>query len=463
MLLVETTSRGHFSTSQLSSQLAAPRNATHSPSPVLAIRFPMLLACVALWGCKTAPAEAPDAAPSPQATAEPALLANPPLAPTANPADVDAGHTPEPLRGDQGLAPDVWREPSVREGGLREASRDPRGPLGYTLQATIRTGEGPAAPRGPEVNVGAIDAAKRRSEARMSIAFSQGRARFLLQGGAFVLPPATELRSRSDRYGHLLFLPGEDVYRVVESGSLRALLGERRLDVAPLSPAEVAPAGESVRRLGLRTRRVDVSTRAARAVLEIATVHDAGDGGPLVCRFLLDLMSAPPSIAVCAADEVPLHAELRWTTQGSLVFDATSIARTLDLAPQDMAAPPASVSFTAAAPPPSPAELLVPRAELAAFRTGPVDVPIPGGVAAGRPAPEAGLSLSNTTDELRVVWVDGVPVAWVGPGERMLLPGLLRGRYALQWRTMLGDAWDPGALVTCPGASEAGATRAAGP
>jgi hypothetical protein len=428
-----------------------------------ALRSSLLVVCVALASCKSVPAEGSGAAPSPQATAEPAVLANPPLAATTSAPELDAGRAPEPLRGDQGLPPDIPREPSVREGGARESARDPRGPQGYTMQATIRTGEGPAAPRAAEVNVGVIDAAKRRSEAKVSIAFSQGRARFVLQSGAFVLPVSTELRSRADRYGHLLLLPGEDVYRVVEPGSLRALLGERRLDVAPLSPAEVTPGGESARRLNLKTRRVEVSTRAAKAVLEIATVHDAGDGGPLVCRFLLDLMSAPPPIAVCTTDEVPLHAELRWTTQGSLSFDATSLARAQDLAPQDMAAPPASVSFTASAPPTSPAELLVQRAELAAFRTAPVDVQPGVGAAGGHPPPEAGLALSNATDELRVVWVDGVPVAWVGPGERMLLPGLVRGRYTLQWRTMLGDAWDPGTLVTSPGLSEVGGTRSAGP
>jgi hypothetical protein len=104
----------------------------------------------------------------------------------------------------------------------------------------------------------------------------------------------------------------------------------------------------------------------------------------------------------------------------------------------------------------------VQRAELAAFRTAPVDLP-PSSGPPGHPTPEGGLALSNATDELRVVWVDGVPVAWVGPGERMLLPGLLRGRYAVQWRTVLGDAWDPGSLVTSPGTSEIGAARAAGP
>src|ERR1700678_3936630 len=111
---------------------------------MLFLRSATLAACVALAACKTtAPAEAPDAAPSPQATAEPALLANPPLASTTSGSELDAAHTPEPLRGDQGLPADVPREPSAREGGAREGARDPRGPFGYVLQATIRTGEGP--------------------------------------------------------------------------------------------------------------------------------------------------------------------------------------------------------------------------------------------------------------------------------------------------------------------------------
>jgi hypothetical protein len=435
-------------------------------------RAPRLLAAIALSAfglfalpaCKTAsPSDAPDAAPSPQATAEPALLANPPLPATTNAGSVDAGHTPEPLRGDQGLPADVAHDAPARDASAKEGARDPRGPLGYTMEAIVRAGEGPPPPHAPEVNLGAIEAAKRRSEPRMEIALSQGRARFVLQGGAFVLPVGTELRSRSDRYGHLVLLPGEEVYRVVEPGSLRALLGERRLDVAPLSSADVTPGGDGARRLNLRTRRVDVSTRAAKAFLEIASVRDAGDGGPLVCRFLLDLISAPPSIAVCAADEVPLHAELRWTTAGTFVFDATSLARVVDLAASDMAAPPSNASFTAAPPPSPAAELLVQRAELAAFRTAPVDVPAPPGAPAGRPPLEPGLALSNASDELRIVWIDGVPVAWVGPGERLLLPGLVRGRYALQWRTMLGDAWDPGSVVTSPGTSEVGAARAAAP
>ncbi len=416
---------------------------------------------IALTACRGASVEPPDAAPSPQATAEPAPFANPPVAPTAAAADVEAGPAPEPLRSDRGLLPDTPREASARDGGTKEGVRDPRGPNGYTLQVILRTGEGPPAPKAPEVNVAVIEGARRRTEAKLAIAISPGRARFTVTGSGFVLPQGTELRSRSDRYGHLLLWPGENSYRVAEPGSLRALLGERRLDVAPISPADLGGGGEGGRRLNLSTRRIDVSTRAAKATFEVTTLRDAGDGGCLVYRFLLDLMNAPPSTPACTTDDVPLHAELHWTTQGSLAFDVTSITRTNDLAVQDMAAPPPSLIFSGAPPPTSPAELLVQRGDLGSFRTGPIDVPLAATRDATRPPPEAGLLLLNSTDELRLAWIDGVPAAWVGPGARLLLPWLARGRYALQWRTALGDAWEPAVTAFAPGVSEVGGTRSA--
>jgi hypothetical protein len=422
---------------------------TPTPAPTLALALALALAA-----CK---GSAPDAqgalggaAPSPQATAEPAPFTNPPSPPNAGTL-ADAGPSPESLRTDLVVPPDVPRELLAREAG----SRDTREVPGYSMLAVLRTGEGPAALRAPEVNNAAIDAARRRAEARLAIDMSQTRARFVLTGGGFVLPQGTELRARLDRYGHLLLWPGEDTYRVAEPGSLRALLGERRLDVAPLSRGEVVDGGEGPRRLNLRTRRKEVSTRAAKATLEVATVHDVDDGGALVCRMLLDLMSASPSTAACENDEVPLHAELRWTTQGALTFDVTSIVHRSDLVAQDLETPPATLAFTPSPPPDSPAETLVPRSELAAFRTAPIEIP---------PAPPRerehedapGLTLLNSTDQLRVVWIDGAPAAWVAPGARLVLSSLLHGRYVVQWRTFLGDAWEPPATVVIPGTSEAG-------
>jgi hypothetical protein len=303
------------------------------------------------------------------------------------------------------------------------------------------------------VNFAAIDAAKRKTEPRLTIEAGTSRARFVLIGG-FVLPPGTELRSRADRYGHLLLWPGENTVRIVQPGALRALLGERRLDVAPVAPAEARSSGDGPRRLNLRTRRVEVSTRAAKATIEVATVRDLGEGGALVCRFLLDLMGAAPSTTACEADEIPLHAELRWTTRGALVFDASSLVRPADLSAQDLAVPPPSVSWVSSPPPAEAAETLVPRPEIAAFRSAALDLPPRPPRDGQAPAPEIGLVLVNSSDELRVAWLDGAPIGWIAPGGRLAIPTLLRGRYSFQWRTFLGDGWEPPDLVVVPGTVE---------
>ncbi|HXN32374.1 MAG TPA: hypothetical protein VN894_10950 [Polyangiaceae bacterium] len=420
-----------------------------------AIRKPIggaALPLVLVFACKGAAFDPLDAAPSPQASAEPAPLANVPA--TATNIGADAGPPPEALRSDRPLATDVPRE-TARELGPKESVRDARELSGYTVQAVLRTGEGAPPPKAPEINLSAIEAARHKTEAHIAIDASQTRARFVLSGG-FVLPQGAQLRARNDRYGHLVMWPGESSYRVAEPGALRALLGERRLDVAPLSPATIFARGEGTRRLNVRTRRVEISTRAAKAALELASFRDAGEGGVLVCRMLLDLMNAPPSTAACAADEMPLHADLRWTTQGALTFDVTSIARRADLVAQDLAAPPPATAFESSPLPEPPGETLVSRGELAAFRSAPVDVGPSSAPDAQPGAPDAGLLVVNSSDQLRVVWVDGVAVAWVAPGGRELLTSLLRGRYALQWRTFLGDAWEPPRMISVPGSSDIG-------
>jgi hypothetical protein len=432
-------------------------------------RYAMALALLfssAPIACRGVAFDPLDAAPSPQASAEPTPLANDPTAATN--AGADAGTPPEPLRSDRPLPTDAPHE-ATRELGTdstssaspqrgphpREAARDAKELAGYALQAVVRTGEGAPAPKGTEINLLAIEAAKRKTEARIAIEASQTRARFTFWGG-FVLPQGAELRARVDRYGHLLMWPGESTYRVAEPGALRALLGERRLDVAPLSPATVRSSGEGARRLSLHTRRVEVSTRAAKATLELASLRDAGDGGVLVCRLLLDLMNAPPSTAACAVDDVPLHAELRWTTQGALTFDVTSFVRRGDLVAQELAAPPPSAVFEMGPPAALPGESLVTKADLAAFRSAPVEVALPAARDTQPRAPDAGLLIVNSSDELRVAWIDGVAVAWVAPGGSEWLASLVRGRYVLQWRTFLGDSWEAPRTIAVPGSSEIG-------
>ena len=364
---------------------------------------------------------------------------------------LDSGRVPETLRGEIALAPDA-----LRESAARDPSRDAKELAGYAVQASIRTGDGPPAPKGPDVNTLGIEAARRKMEVRVAIDVSQARARFTFSGG-IVLPQGTELRSRIDRYGHLVFLPGEDTYRVVEPGALRALLGERRLDVAPLSPAEIALAGEGAHHQGMRTRRVDVTTRAAKGSLELGALRDSGEGGALVCRMLLDLMSAAPSTAACATDEMPLHAELRWKTRGGLLFDVISVVRRPSFPAQDLAVPPSTAAFVSTPLPLPPAETLLSRPDLASFRAAPGEVPPAAGRAPVSPAPDSGLLLVNSTDELRLAWLDGVPIAWVAPGGQESIPSLAHGRYTLQWRTFLRDAWEPPETISIPGTSYIGA------
>jgi hypothetical protein len=418
---------------------------------------------IGLAGCRGAPVETVDAAPSPQASAEPAPLANVGAAASAaatTASGVDGSIPPEALRGDRELPADVPHE-VARELGAKDVPRDPKELAGYELQVVLHMGEGPPAAKGPEVNGNAIDAARHKTEVHMLVEASQTRARFVLQSG-FVLPVNTELRARSDRYGHVLLWPGEDTYRVAEPGAMRALFGERRLDVAPVSPVETTGSGDGARRLNVRTRRVDLSTRAAKATFEIAAFKDAGDGGALVCRLLLDLMGGPPAASPCGNDEVPMHAELRWTTQGALTFDVTSITPRRDLAGQDLAAPPAADAFVQGAPPVPPGEAMLGKADLAAMRNGPVDVPVARGADAQAPLPDSGLVLANATDGLKVAWLDGVPIAWVTPGGSVALPSLLRGRYVLQWRSFLGDAWEAPQTVVVPGRSDLGSVEPGG-
>jgi hypothetical protein len=166
--------------------------------------------------------------------------------------------------------------------------------------------------------------------------------------------------------------------------------------------------------------------------------------------MLLDWMGASPSTPLCGIDDVPLHAEFHWTTRGALFFDATSIVRRLDIAPADLAAPPSAANFVAGPLPPQGADVLLTPAELALLHNGSPDA-------------RGVLKLYNSTDELRFVLLDGAPVAWVGPGARVELPPISKGRYNVEWRTFFGDAMDPPVGTAVPGTSESGALDAGSP
>lgn len=402
-----------------------------------------LIGVGAVGSCSTpvATTGTPDAQASPQASAMPAPLANTPTA-TASAVVVvmpEGGPPPVPLRGDVPLGADTVGRDAV----------------GYTLSAVMKQGDLSGPLRAPEVNTAGLDAARKKTELRLAIDLSSSRMRVAMLGTGWVVPPDTELRARSDRYGHVVVWSGGATYRPLAPGTLRALIGERRFDVAPITPAEVTPRDDVGRRIGIRTRKVEVATRAAKATFEIGRVPDLGDGGVLLCRLLLDLMNAPPSTALCADGELPVRAELRWTARGSIGFELTGVLKRdkADLATSSLLVPPSGAVFASAPLPVAGVQSTLAPTELAAFRSAPVEIP-------GAHANHDGLVVANATDQLRVLHLDGIPVAWAAPGTKDVLPGIARGRYIVQSRTFLGETFDVPVTQIVPGVVQLGASDA---
>ena len=405
------------------------------------------IALLAVGSCKGPPGAAegpPDATatPSPQASAMPAPLAN---TPTSSPSATvivtpEGGPPPVPFRGDTPLAADTLARETV----------------GYTLSAVMKQADLSGPPRAPEVNAAGLDAARKKTELRLAIELAPSRMRVALLGAGWMLPAETELRARSDRYGHVVVWPGGGAYRPLAPGTLRALIGERRFDVAPVTPAEVVLKDDVGKRIGVRTRKVEVATRAAKATFEIGRAADLGDGGVLLCRMLLDLMNAPPSTALCGDGEFPLRAELRWTMRGSIAFEVTGVLKRekVELPTSSLLVPPPSAMFAGGLFPIAGVQASLSPPDLAAFRNGPVEMPsVPHGNGDG-------LVVFNASDQVRVLHVDGIPVAWVAPGAKDVLSGLQRGRYIVQLRTFLGDSFEPPVTQTVPGLVQLGGTDA---
>jgi hypothetical protein len=393
-----------------------------------------------LAACKSqTPSGDPDAQASPQALATPAPLSSI-AAPTASAlvTTLDAGPPPVPLRFDQALPADSL--------GAKEL-------IGYTLDAVFHPIDPPPAPKGPEIAQAALDSLRKKTEPRLTLDVGAGRLRAALVSPGFVLPAGTEIRARSDRFGQILVSPDGTNYRVLSPGVLRALLGERRLDVSPMSGAEVAPRGEG-QRLGFKTRKVDVTTRAGKGSFELAKLADAGESGMVLARLLGSLLDAPPATTIAFDGEVPIRLELIWTTgekgpRAGLLFEVTNVVRRTDIAPRDLATPPYQASFIASSLPSHSAEMLASPADVSAIHNGP-----PNAEARGN------LVLTNGTDVLRYAYLDGAPIAWLTPRARIELPNLVKGKYQLVWRSFLGDVVEPVRVVEVPGANDASGSDA---
>lgn len=427
-------------------------------------RVALALATLTLAGCdpprKPREIASSDAGASPNASILPAPLA-------ADSPELDAGGAdggPQGLRfTPTGLAimPDAGAPPPELLRTDAPMPADPpaaREQAGVTLQASFRWRDVPSPPKTPTVSAEGLKAAQKVTTLSWKVDLTEaGRMRVVFTSRALPLPERTEIRARADRYGSILLWPNSTHYRVLAPGTLRTILGERRVDVTPLSSISPAAKG-SGRRLGLATRKLELSSPLGRLELELAKVPETGEGGPLLCRALGELIGLTPKVAVCQAGEVPLGASYEWPDGGGLTVEVTTLTRRADLAPADLVMPPAGAAFSDSGLPIAPAGIFLTREELARLRTA-SDEPTPRDQTG---APGEGFIAVNPSDILRYLLVDGVPVVAVPAASETYVIGTLGGRYVVQWRTFLGDAVSPPTTVGLPARITYGVTADAG-
>lgn len=345
----------------------------------------------------------------------------------------DAGPPPpETLRGDMALS--------------AEPPPPPRDVSGVTLDMAFRLRDVPPPPKAPEVSLEGIKEAQKLTSLSLKVDLADtGRMRMVFASRALPFAMRTEIRARTDRYGHVLLWPNLGGFRVIPPGALRTALGELRVDVTPLSAGTVKAQGEG-KRLGVGTRKLELSSNIATLKLELGKVSDAGEGGMLLCRALVEIAGIDPKTSACQAGEVPLLASYAWSGGGGVGLEVLAINKRSDLAANDMLMPPPGVAYRAAGLPIAPDGIFLTREELKAFRTA-------ASAASSVVEPDApgeGFLAGNFSDMLLYLLIDGVPVAAVPAGVERYLIGTQRGRYSVQWRTFLGEKVMPAQPVDFP-------------
>jgi hypothetical protein len=401
------------------------------------------LAGSGLGGCEpsAAPPGQSDASASPNASILPAPLATEPPDLVDGGAD-DGGRAPSGIAADASgrlLVPDAGAAPpeSLRPSTPIAAEQVPflQDAPGVTLDAVFRWRDVPAPPRAPEVSGDGLREAQKLTALTLKIDLTAGgRMRAELTGRAFPLPAHTELRARTDHYGNLVLWPNATEYRVIPPGALRIVLGERRVDVTPLSTGTVRPQGEG-KRLGVTVRKLELASTIATVKLELGKVPESGEGGMLLCRALVELGGVDPKSPACQPGEVPLAASYAWQEGGGISFEVGALAKRTDLPAASLLVPPPGVRHAPSGLPATPQGIFLSREELAAFRTAPLPLP-----PVRDPAvPGEGFVAVNQSDRPMYLLLDGVATVAVPAHAERYIIGPPRGRYQAQWRSFLGE------------------------
>ncbi|MFO0755940.1 MAG: hypothetical protein U0359_05590 [Byssovorax sp.] len=421
---------------------------------------------LALLGAGCEPATSPlvlnnDAGASPNASILPAPLATEPA-----PELLDAGappfRAPVPAPGDPSGRPDAGPPPPppapLTNEPLSPDALGGREVAGVSLSAVFRWRDLPPPHRAPEVSAEGLREAQRLTALGWTVDLAEaGRMRIAFTSHAMFLPARAEIRARSDRLGNVVVWPNGALYRVIPPGALRTLFGERRVDVTPLAITAPRPQGEG-RRLGVATRKAEIVSSLGSLKLEIGRVPEAGEGGPLLCRALVELVGIDPKVQVCQAGEVPLGAAFAWQEGGGIGFEVLSVTKQADLGASAMLDPPPSAAYTPAGLPTVPNDIFLGREELAGLRTSAIPLPAP----SDPTAPGEGFVAVNHTDVLTYVLLDGIPVVAVPAGSERFVIGPPRGRYSMQFRTFLGETVTTPITVELPARIHHGALPDAG-
>jgi hypothetical protein len=257
-----------------------------------------------------------------------------------------------------------------------------------------------------------------------------GRMQLAFGGRAFPFDDRSLLQARYENTGHVLVWPDGASYRVLPAGVLRSLFGEARPDATPMTNLEPeSHAGGNV--LGYTTRVWTFETPQGKLTLHQALVPEAELAAPLVCRFLVELMSITPTTGVCESQRLPLRAEFEVGDGARALFEATRF----DVAPEGTATallvPPKGSTHRNFGIPAG--RELLSSIELGMLRRG----------------DKLGtLTAHNATGRLRYVLLDGVPVGRVAPRSSIDLTSLSQGQYLARLVDFWGnDAWDNNVLA----------------
>jgi hypothetical protein len=236
----------------------------------------------------------------------------------------------------------------------------------------------------------------------------------------FPLAADTRLQARYSNLGHYLVWPARTRYRVLPTGTLRALLRERRVDVTPILAIEPTRQ-KTQRRFGFSTDEFRFQNERGRLTLHLSSTPDAGRGGVLLCRLLLELLAISPETQACAADTLPTWARFDFAGSGALIFVVDSFAtRHDDL--RRLEIPPAAAALSDGLP--EPPERVVKADTLLRF---------------ARSGELVRTRLRNSTPYVLLALFDGLPLAVVTPNASRQQVDLALGSYLLSWRTFFGE------------------------